>query len=445
MIGARTAPAPTSAASAAFSRGGALALVAAGFAVFLALIYLIASGEEFGGSGRNGQAHAAGNGLNGYAGLVRLVDKQGLDVSRSRSPAGLQTYDLLVLTPPANLDPEEFAEILQSREDVGPTLVILPKWDANLPPPNLPAEAREKFKQGWVMLTDAFPADWAEELPAPYGFEHVEETLEDDEVPSWDGLGLAGDLPTRTILYAEESAAHEVLIADAAGHTLALKVIGEPDTDFYENAHWTIFVTDADLVNNYGLADANRAAAALALVDELTYDGDITAVTFDMTLNGFGASENLLTLAFRPPFLAATLCLLMALLIVGWRAFQRFGPPAATHGPAISFGKQRLIANGAGLILRARRLQLLPSPYAALSARRIAERLGLARPDPQAVDAALARRLPDEEPFSRRAARLEAATKPADILSAAQALDDLTAKVSPKVSQGQTMTEKVTR
>jgi hypothetical protein len=73
---------------AAFSRGGALALVAAGFAVFLALIYLIASGEEFGGGGRNGQAHAAGNGLNGYAGLVRLLGKQGLEVSRSRSPGG---------------------------------------------------------------------------------------------------------------------------------------------------------------------------------------------------------------------------------------------------------------------------------------------------------------------------------------------------------------------
>jgi hypothetical protein len=426
---------------AAFSRGGALALVAAGFAVFLALIYLIASGEEFGGGGRNGQAHAAGNGLNGYAGLVRLLGKQGLGVSRSRSPGGLQTDDLLVLTPPANLDPQEFAEILQAREDIGPTLVILPKWDANLPPPNLPAEAREKFKQGWVMLTEAYSADWAEQLPPPYRFKHVKETLEKDEVPSWDGLGVAGELPTRTILYAEQSTTQEVLIADAAGHALALKVIGEPDTDYYENAHWTIFVTDADLMNNYGLADANRAAAAIALVDELTYDGDITTVTFDMTLNGFGASENLLTLAFRPPFLAATLCLLMALLIVGWRAFQRFGPPATAHGPAIAFGKQRLIANGAGLILRARRLQLLPAPYAALSARRIAERLGLARPDPQAIDAALARRLPEEEPFSRRAARLDAATKPADILNAAQALDDL----ATKLSQVQTMTEKVTR
>ncbi|MBU2586706.1 MAG: DUF4350 domain-containing protein, partial [Alphaproteobacteria bacterium] len=109
---------------------------------------------------------------------------------------------------------------------------------------------------------------------------------------------------------------------------------------------------------------------------------------------------------------------------------QRFGPPAIASEPAIAFGKQRLIANGASLIVRARRLPLLAAPYAALSARRMAERLGLARPDRDAIDAALARRLPHEEPFSRRAARLEAATRPADILSAAQALDHLTTKLS---------------
>lgn len=414
----------------AFSRFGAFALIAVGFALFLALIWLIASGEEFGSRGNNGDAHAASTGLNGYAGLVRLLAAEGYDVNRSRSPAGLETYDLLVLTPPASVDAEEFAELLQKREGYGPTLVILPKWDATLPPPNLPDEAREKFQPGWVILTGAFPVEWTAELPEPYKLKHTKEVLKKDETPGWDGFGLAGRMPTRTILYAEDDARHEALITDAAGHTLALRVTGVPGTDDYDEAHWTIFVTDADLMNNYGLADSTRAEAALALVDELSYDGEITAVTFDMTLNGFGASENLLTLAFRPPFLAATLCLLMALLIVGWRAFQRFGPAASSAGPSIAFGKQRLITNGAGLILRARRLQLLGAPYAALSARRIAERLGLARPDRQAIDTALARRLPDEEPFSRRAARMEAATRPADILSAAQALDQLTTKLS---------------
>ncbi len=426
---------------AAFSRGGALALIAVGFAVFLAMIYLIAAGEEFGGGGRNGQAHAAGTGLNGYAGLVQLIKADGFQVTRSRSPAGLETDDLLVLTPPGYLDPEEFAELLQKRENIGPTLVILPKWQVSLPPQTLPSEVREKFKPGWVSLDGAFPVDWTKELPAPYTIKHATVALTKGGAPRWGGLELAGKLPTRTIMYAKDDPAHWALINDASGRNLAVKVNGAAGGEADEYVQATIFVAEADLMNNYGLADSNRAQAALALVNDLTFDGDISAVTFDMTLNGFGASENLLTLAFRPPFLAATLCLLMALLIVGWRAFQRFGPPVISGGPEIAFGKQRLIANGANLIVRARRLPLLAAPYAALSARRLAEKLGLARAYPVEIDAALARRFPGEEPFSRRAARLEAATKPADILSAAQAIDALTTKVS----QGSTISREVTR
>lgn len=413
----------------AFSRGGTLALLAVGFALFLALIWLIASGEDFVGGGNDGQAHAAGKGLNGYAGLARLLEAEGYDVARSRSPSGLESEGLLLLTPPPATDPEELGELLRKRENIGPTLVILPKWLARRPSPMLPSEVREKFKQGWVIIDEAYELEWPTKLPAPYAFEHKLETLEADEEPGWDGFGLSGQLPTRSILYTGEKDIHEPLLFDAAGHWLALKVLGDEDSGYYEDAHWTLFLADPDFANNYGLADEARAAAMLALVREATYQGDITDITFDLTLNGFGASENLLTLAFRPPFLAATLCLLLALLIIGWRAFQRFGPAASGNGPGIAFGKERLIANGAGLILRARRFGLLGAPYAALSARRTADRLGLVRHDPGAIDAALARRLPDEEPFSRRAARLESADKPADILSAAQALDDLNAKL----------------
>lgn len=423
----------TAARPAAFSRGGALALVAGGFALFLALLWLIGAGEEFGGERGAGQAHAAANGLNGYSGLVRLVEAQGYEVTRSRSPTDLETDGLLVLAPPPFTDPAELAELLKRREMLGPTLVILPKWNASPPPPILPDEAADRFKRGWVVLGEAETLDWPAALPAPYGFTHKIETLKADEDPRFSGLGVAGLLPTRTILHASEGDTREALVTDAAGHWLAFAVTGAPGSDYRENAHWTVFLADPDLANNYGLADPARAAAAAALIDEAAYRGDLDRVVFDMTLNGFGASENLLTLAFRPPFLAATLSLIVALLIVAWRAFQRFGPPAAAAGPDIAFGKRQLIRNGAGLILRARRFALLAKPYAALSARRLAERLGLPRPDAQAIDAALARRLPAEEPFTRRAARLEAARRPADILAAARAIDDL----ATKLSQGQ--------
>lgn len=418
----------------AFSRGGALALVAGGFVLFLAMLYLIGSGASLGGEQGAGQAHAASNGLNGYSGLVRLVKAKGYNIDRSRNRAGLETEGLLVLTPPLFVDPEELAKVLNDRRYRGPTLVIVSKWLANAPPPNLPAEARAKFKRGWVNLSSPEASDWPAELPAPYSFALVLDGTQKGAVPaSWSGMEHGGKLPTPAVLYAKVKGARRTLISDGQGRILAFEVqLGEnnqPDDDAYP----VTFLAEPDLANNYGLADAKRATAAMALVDELTDGGDMEDVTFDMTLNGFGASENLLTLAFRPPFLAATLSLLVALLIVGWRAFQRFGPAAIGSGPDIAFGKRQLIANGASLIIRARRFALLRAPYAALSARRLAERLALARPDPDAIDAALARRLPDEEPFTRRAARLEAAQKLADILAAAKALDEL----NTKLQQGQ--------
>ncbi|WP_086608571.1 DUF4350 domain-containing protein [Erythrobacter donghaensis] len=435
----------------AFTRFGAFVLISAGFALFLAMLYLIGAGEDFGGDEGGSQAHSASNGLNGYSGLFRLVEAEGFDAERSRSPGGLETDGLLVLTPSPYTEAEEIAEIIKDRTYRGPTLVIVPKWRAIAPMQFLPPEAREKFKRGWVMLLGAQPANWPEELPAPYKFRHeatgeqVPETPPPAKKPppakpgTWRGFGVSGSLPAAPTLYAEPLSPHDVLMTDGDGRKLAFAVnfaratnagaeANEPIVAY--NAQPVVFLVEPDIANNYGLADKTRAAAAMALVTQLADEADTDSVTFDMTLNGFGASENLLTLAFRPPFLAATLCLIAALLIVGWRAFQRFGPAAASGGPDIAFGKRQLITNGAGLILRARRFRLLAKPYALLSARRLAERMGLARPDPEAIDTALARRLPDEEPYTRRAARLEAASKPADILAAAKALDDLNRKLS---------------
>lgn len=465
----------------AFSRGGALALVLGGFALFLALLWLIGAGSDFGGDRNAGKAHASANGLNGYSGFARLVEAEGYHVERSRSPADLETYGLLVLTPGVFGDGKEVGEILTKRRFIGPTLVIMPKWSANPPGPNIPAKAKARFKKGWVILGGPEPSEWPEVLPTGYQFRHklfpepavpmaaieldpqgrkpvlapgTPETPAASPPPPpppparWSGMDLVGVLPTDTTLYAEPGGRHQRLITDAKGRVLAFGIglddadapaPTDKDADADEDGAYApqvqpvIVLAEPDLANNYGLADPARAAAAMALVEELTYGGEIDEVTFDMTLAGFGASENLLTLAFRPPFLAATLSLLVALLIVGWRAFQRFGPAASARGPDIAFGKRQLIANGAGLIIRARRFRLLAAPYAALSARRLAERLGLARPDPEAIDQSLARRLPGEEPFTRRAARLEAASRPADILAAAQSLDEL----ATKITQGQ--------
>lgn len=411
-----------------FSRSAIIALVVGGSALFLALLILMGRGESPLADTQNGGAHAAANGLNGYAGLTRLLEAQGYRIARSRSPAGFASPDIVVLTPPQWSDPEDIAAILEERRTTGPTLVILPKWRASRPPGNLPREAAARFKRGWVVLGGADAPEWPALLPAPFTLTARLEERTAKQSVRWNGLGLAGELPTGTISYADEAGAHETLIADAAGHPLAVLVRAAADSDYNDKGHWVIIVTEPDLANNYGLADPARAAAALALIAQLDY-GETRHITFDMTLNGFGGSENLLTLAFRPPFLAATLCLILALGIVFWRALLRFGP-AARPALASAFGKRQLVENGADLILRARRWRLLAAPYAQLTERRLARALNLARHDPASLDAALARRTPNEEPYSPRAARLDAAASPADILSAAAALDTLPRKLT---------------
>lgn len=405
-----------------FGRASVLFIVLVGFAVFMALLYFLSGGDD-GNRGNNGAAHAAATGLNGYAGLVRLLEQDGYDVSTSRTPSGLETTDLLILTPPSYLDPEDIEEILRDREYAGPTLVIMPKWQARIPSRNLPDETADKFKRGWVELGNAFEADWAEELPSPFVFEHKVEELQEDVEPEWEGFGLSGKLPTSSISFTDPDELHEPLISGPGDRVLAMSVLGTEGSDYYDDAQWTVIVLEADLMNNYGLADKDRAAAALALVQEAGY-GPGSSVTFDLTLNGFGGTMNLLTLAFRPPFLAATLCLILAIVIVGWRAFLRFGPAAAT-GPDIAFGKKRLVGNGAGLIVRAGRFRLLAQPYANLSAARTARALGLSKPDPQAIDEAMRSRLPNEEPFTRRTAALANAKGAGEIVRAAKSLSGL--------------------
>ncbi|WP_108788761.1 DUF4350 domain-containing protein [Erythrobacter sp. Alg231-14] len=412
-----------------FGRGAVLAVLLVGFTTFIAMLYFIGAGDT-GGKERGGAAHAAANGLNGYSALVELLEAEGYDVERSRGRSGLETNGLLILTPSSYADAEEISVILSNREYVGPTLVVLPKWFATQPGNDIVDEDAERMKRDWVQLLDASPSAWPSDLPAPFTINQEIDTLNEDESPFYDGLRTSGELPTQTIQYANEDSNHDPIVADSAGHALVVNVVGTEGTDYYENAHWTMFVVEPDLVNNYGLSDPQRAATALALIQEAGY-GDTTTITFDMTLNGFGNSVNLLTLAFEPPFLAATLCLILAMLIIGWRAFLRFGPPVAP-GQEIAFGKKRLVANGAGLIVRARRLGLLAAPYTALIERRLARSLGIVRPDPEAIDRAMAARMPDQEPFSNLAARLHNADKPMDILRAAQDLSALSESLTGK-------------
>lgn len=431
-----------------FSGRSVLAVVLTGAALFLALLWMIGTGTGF-GSANDGKAHAEGRGLNGYAAMVEYLGRRGYTVSTARNEADLDPEGLLVLTPPAGADPDEINRIISAHRYDGATLVILPKWWAN------PVTDRQKAKggkEGWVNLSGAAPPNWASMIEGAAARKQgtttrkrPDGTIEnaDDGSPwRWDGLGVSGQLPDPFHVQMSDGGPVVPLVVDDYEFVLAgllddggsypeiwKLAKGSPHRKAEdEDKYPLVFVYEPDLLDNYGMASASSARLLDALIPllEVKKGGPIV---FDLTLNGFGQARNLLSLAVTPPFLGVSLCLLLAAILVGWRAFVRFGP-AAVPERALAFGKEALVANSAGLITRARRFHLLRVPYADRTRERLVRVLALPRAldadgAEAAIDRALASRAPDAEPFSRVAARLRSARKPHEILKAARDLHAL--------------------
>lgn len=384
---------------AAFSPRAVLGLVLFGSAVFVALLWMMGAGLAT-GDANDGGAHAGGKGLAGHAALAAYLEKRGHAVRLSRSPAALDDPALLVLTPPHQADGAELERIVSARRETGPTLVILPKWLAA--PAPMQAEGARK---GWVMLAGTASPRWD-------GF------LDDVGVsiaparPGWQADGLSGTLPEAQAVQSGQGESLLPLVTGDDGRLLAARL--DDDAPYP-----LVLVFEPDLLDNWGMARRESALLADRLLADLGADG---SVIFDLTLNGHARSANLLTLAFTPPYLAATLCLLIAALVVGWRGFVRFGP-ALVPDRAVAFGKAALVANSAALVERAGRLHLVAAPYAEALRERMARALALSpQADETTIDRALAARQPSAPPFSVLSARLRSARGAKDITRAALAL-----------------------
>ncbi|MFZ1741432.1 MAG: DUF4350 domain-containing protein [Pontixanthobacter sp.] len=416
----------------AFNPKVVLGMLLFGAITFFAMLYFIGSGRT-GGDVNDGQAHGAGKGLNGFAALAAMLEEEGHDVALSRSPSGLDNEGLLILTPPTYADAEEITAILDKRRYIGPTMLIMPKWLAF----QLPATIGGKTGEGWVKLTASIKPEWADDLGKTFTTEITSHGEEGKAKPFWQGLGFSGQLPDSRHLSATDTGlvplvkgppgqAFAGYVDDDGYYPLLAETAGiDPgNEDNLDQAKWPIIIViEPDLANNYGFAAPARADLALELAS-MAMQYDDLPVTFDLTLNGLGQSQNLLTLAFTPPFLAATLCLILALIVIAWRAFRRFGPPVA-EGRSIAFGKAILIKNSAGFIQRSKRLHLLSGPYAEIMRARLGKALALRHTDDEAIDAALSRRLPNAPSFAQLAANLRQAKSRHDILRAAAALKSI--------------------
>ena len=311
---------------AAFNPSAIAALIIAGVLGFVAFWALSAFAPEL-GQGRDGGAHALSRSAISYSAVVELLRADGLSVEIDRSPDS--ESGLLVLTPPPTASAADLAERIEAHGDQ-PVLIVLPRWQTR----------PHAERSGWVYRGDSLgesAARWLAAEPFRLNLSFREEG------------GFAGSAHDRVL--AVQASGITPVVAGAQGGAVIGRIDAMPQV---------LLLADPDLIANHGVATPARAAAAVALIRSVAPGND---VHFDVILNGFGSGRSLLRLAFTPPFLGLTLCLLAAGLLALLAGFLRFGPPLRDVR-AVAFGKAALVANSARLIVQAQRVQHFAAMYA---------------------------------------------------------------------------------
>ena len=391
-----SAGAPAGQSPSPFAARSMLIVLAVGILSFTAMLLLGAYAPDL-RSGKNGGAHALSNAATGFSGLVQLADATGRNPVIVRNDKMLDSEDLAVLSPEA---PAADLDKKLGLRGTKPTLIILPKWDATA----------DKDHRGWVNAKGLLGPSEAQ-LALPHNWPAV--------VQHWRGSGalrtiapaaIGMDFHSPPVLQTISGKNLTPLITDTQGHVVLAKLGNSP-----------LFVlADPDLLSNQGVADIHQASAALAMLDYLNSTGS-QSVLFDVTLNGLGHSPSPLRLAFDPPFLATTLAILAALILVSVQALNRFGQ-VRPRERALAFGKTALIDNAAALVRKAGREAAFGPRYAAMRRERAIAAIRVpSRLRDDAIDEYLDGVAPRHR-FSDLVAKVADAHNPDALLAAARAL-----------------------
>ncbi|HLI66189.1 MAG TPA: DUF4350 domain-containing protein [Caulobacteraceae bacterium] len=331
-----------------------LLLLIAGVFSFSAFIVLSAYAPDLEG-GDDGGGHALSRSAVGFAGIVRLLQADGVPVVISRDGVAKRdpNWGLLVLTPDENTKPAELMALAQAP---GNTLIVLPKWEPE-PDPN---------HAGWVQNGGVVPPPAINALLGKDLAAVVSRRSDIGAVALAAAAGQGqGGFQTGPIVGLQTLAAHGVtplLTAPDGGVVLARFGAGDDK-----------ILSDPDLLDTQGLRDAQGARTAVQLIEHLRSSNG--PVVFDVSLNGYKRSPSLLKLAFEPPFLGATLCLVGAALLMALHALSRFGAPERTER-ALALGKRALAENSAGLIRMAGREPHMAQGYIDLNRAAVARAVG---------------------------------------------------------------------
>jgi uncharacterized protein DUF4350 len=329
-----------------------LGWVGAAIATFALSLYFMGRPGEPGGTDAVGPSTYSRSAI-GHAGFADVLQRLGVSVIKSRDNSAdkLGKDGVLVLAEPrpaALSEPAWLRTLLDARA----VLLVLPKWTGR---------ASEK-NPGWLATADEKPpsqAQWALNLVAGDG-----EVVRESQVPIWTTNLLGGRQPKlETPVQLMRSDALRPIVGAPAGI-----LVGELKQ---KRTVWVL--ADPDVIANHGIAQADNAALALAIINRLR--GRNGPVVFDETIHGFVAQPaNPLALLFQFPFVVATFQVVAALALLLWATMARFGAPQSAP-PALSAGRQGLLQNVAQLISFAGHGQVMVRRYVQETVRETAQQL----------------------------------------------------------------------
>ena len=379
-----------------------IALVLVSAIAFVAALVLTAFASDFRSEG-NGGTNALSKSAVGFAGLFVLLKESGVPVSIDRHGIASAKNDerLQILTPDTTTSPSALHALALSQS----SLIVLPKWGTQPDP----------FHTGWVSKIEVAPPDFA--------------------------VYLLKQLSKSTTIHQDKDAAAAIKIraaGDGYFHDVWTRPVAIDSLQTIGGKDWVADIVDAngrailahlrnkdvfvladpDFLNTHALKDRDVARAALSFIDRWRADDP---VAFDVTLNGFGTPPSLLRAAFQPPFLGATLCAILAAMLIGYHAASRFGTPVRPD-QVYAFGKATLVANSAGLIRMLDRERGMAPRYAAAVRDLVARLAGGAREiSPEALQN-LERRSRSNRPYTELAAEAQNVRNSAGMLKVSKEL-----------------------
>lgn len=342
-----------------------LILFLVGAVATIILLLLFAYAPDLRGDISNG-GDAVSRSAVGFAGLQRLMELSGIPteidrgVTRNEKPPSLT-----ILTPTIATSGAEWRDY----DEHSAVLIILPKW-VTVPMP---------LKPQWVMKADAWPADNIARMLKPITNTKLA------QMPG-DFRGLVPNVDPAIPGSPKQISGHVQQLQYFPKRNKAVLFLNDPRSKKLENDGVAVLLqvregknpiyvlSDPDLMDNQALSDREMAQMALAIIRDLRQGNG--PVRMDVTLNGMGRTPSLLKAIFEPPFRGATLCALLAAILMALHALTRFGAPLRA-GPMLVRGKRALAGNTAELVRMMGREAAMAPRYVQAMRNLVLARLGV--------------------------------------------------------------------